>query len=107
MSEMPEAPGSSATFRQCLWVVLAYTLILICTWSIEFGDTSNYAGMVAEHLHSPFGTTNSLWEFAHLLWRPLGWLVLTIITPVLDAFTNWTPFMQAAFALIAINWIAG
>lgn len=102
----PRFGGS--VIQQCLWVALAYTLILICTWSIELGDTSNYAGMVAEHFgQSPFGTTDSLWEFAHLIWRPLGWLVLTLIEPLLNAFTDWTTFMKAAFALIAINWVAG
>ena len=108
---MPEVKTPSSfggnLMRQCLWVALAYTLILICTWSIQLGDTSNYAGTVAYHLGgSPFGTTDSLWEFGHLLWRPAAWLLLTLISPLLNTFTTWTPFMQAAFALIAINWIA-
>jgi hypothetical protein len=105
---MTQSSFGGSLIRQCFWVALAYTLILICTWSIELGDTSNYAGTIAYHLgQSPFGTTDSLWEFAHLLWRPAGWLMLTLISPLLNTFTTWTTFQQAAFALILINWIAG
>ncbi|MES1261396.1 MAG: hypothetical protein ABUS49_06630 [Acidobacteriota bacterium] len=52
---------------------------------------------------SALGPGNSLWEFGHLLWRPLGWLLATLAGPVMSSLTDWTPFMQAAFVLLAVS----
>ena len=93
-----------ATFRKSLWAVAAFAFILLTTRAVELGDTKVYANEIVEHIgKSPFGQGNTLWEFGHLLWRPLGWLLLTLASPLIPAQAGWTPVMQASFVLIAIS----
>jgi hypothetical protein len=98
-------PGvANVPFRRSLWAVAALAFILLTTRAVELGDTQVYANEIVEHIgKSPFGNGNSLWEFGHLLWRPLGWLILTLSSPLIPARTDWTPFMQASFVLIVIS----
>jgi len=92
----------------CIGVAAVFVLALLGTRTTPPGDALNYAGTIAEHLgKAPYGPGNSLWEFGHLLWRPLGWLVATILSPLLSRATHWTPFLQASFALIAISVVSG
>jgi hypothetical protein len=79
-------------------------LILLMTRATELGDTSAYASDIIDHFgKSPFGRGNTLWEFGHLLWRPFGWLLLTLTSPLLSMLTAWTPVMQADFVLIVVS----
>lgn len=94
-------PGRS---RYGLWLAAALALILLSTRAVELGDTQVYANAIVEHLgKSPFGAGNSLWEFGHLLWRPLGWLLLTGASFLIPSHSGWTVFMQASFVLIAVS----
>ncbi len=86
------------------WLAALFTVVLLFTRGVSLGDTSTYAKEIAEHLgKAPFGSNNSLWEFGHLLWRPLGWGLATLASPFLSRLTDWTPFMQAAFVLMAVS----
>jgi hypothetical protein len=90
--------------RQCFLVGAAFAIILAATRVAYLGDTSSYAEDIAEHLGMPpFEHGSSLWESGHLIWRPLGWLLATLASPALARVTDWTPFMQAAFVLIAVS----
>ncbi len=94
----------NAPFPRSLWAVAAFAFILLITRAVELGDTQVYANEIVEHIgKSPFGHGNSLWEFGHLLWRPLGWLLLSVASAPLRTWTGWTPFMQASFVLIALS----
>ncbi len=86
------------------WAILVVAYILV-TWLTDayfMGDTWIYVNDVVKA--QTLGET--FWDFGHPLWRPLGWLVAKITSPVshalgLDAATNVT------MALLAINWVAG
>jgi hypothetical protein len=96
--------NSRSLFLQAVWIAIALALVLLCTRAVEIGDTQVYAHDMTDHIgKSPFGAGNSLWEFGHLLWRPLGWAVFSLASPVLSALTSWTPDMQAIFVLIAVS----
>jgi hypothetical protein len=95
---------TSHPLRRSVWIAAVLAIILMTTRAVELGDTQGYANDIVDHLgKSPFGAGNSLWEFGHLLWRPLGWVMLTLLSPLLSALTNWTPTMQASFVLIAMS----
>lgn len=94
----------TAPFGKSLWAVASMAFILLTTRAVELGDTQVYASAIVENIgKSPFGHGNSLWEFGHVLWRPLGWLLLSLATPFIPARTGWTPIMQASFILIALS----
>jgi hypothetical protein len=95
---------ASSLVWQCFLAGALFAIILAATRVVYLGDTSSYAEDVVEHLgESPFERGSSLWESGHLIWRPLGWLMTTIASPALSRVTDWTPFMQAAFVLIAVS----
>lgn len=96
--------ASNHHYRQCLLIAAVVALMLFGTRSAVPGDVGNYAGSIVENLGKvPVGVGNSLWEFGHLLWRPIGWLGVTILSPLLTRVTDWTPFQQAVFVLTAIS----
>lgn len=91
-----------------LWIIAAFSLLLVCTRGPSIGDTIDYAKEVAENIgRSPFGRNSSLWEFGHLLWRPLGLALYAVSSPVLSALTDWTPLMMSAWVLTAVSALCG
>jgi hypothetical protein len=94
----------SRLFQPVVWVALLFSAILGATRTAIWADTPVYAADIADHLgKSPFGPGNSLWEFGHLLWRPLGWVLTSVAAPLLSEVTDWTPPMEAVFVLITVS----
>jgi hypothetical protein len=91
-----------------LWIAVTLALILLCTGIIALGDTAVYvADIVAYMGKSSAGPANPLWDAGHLLWRPLGWGLLSVLGPFLSTITNWAPAIQATFLLISVSAISG
>ena len=102
--EPPRGQSGSRYVWSSLWLAAVLLLVILLTRATELGDTPVYATDMVNHLGgSPFGRGNTLWEFGHLLWRPLGWLLLTFTSPLLSRLTAWTPVMQAEFVLIVVS----
>lgn len=102
--DIPTPSPMLSPLRRSLLVASIFAIVLAATRAVVLGDTGLYASDIADHLgKSPFGSGNSLWEAGHLLWRPLGWALTSLIAFVLSALTDWTPVMQASFSLIAIS----
>jgi hypothetical protein len=79
-------------------VVGAYILATSFTDAFNLADSVGYAGSVVN---------SRLLEFGHLLWRPLGWVLLKAFQPVTSLFVGPDPLANANLILIAVNWIAG
>jgi hypothetical protein len=95
-------------FKAHGWMAAAIAGLLICTRGYTMGDTPYYAGEIGEYLgRSPLGPGNRLWEFGHLLWRPLAWLLLTLTKPLMDQWTNWDAATGALFVLICLCMVSG
>jgi len=60
------------------FVLAVYILALLVTEAYYQGDIAEYAAAVLGHLHGPVGRWDPLWEFGHLLWRPLGLVLLFV-----------------------------
>lgn len=96
--------GRRGDIQGGLWCALFFSIVLVATRATSMGDTLSYSNDIADHLgKSPIGPLNSLWEFGHLLWRPLGWILTSAVRPLLMAVTDWTPSMQASSVLIAVS----
>jgi len=79
-------------------------IVLLATRPVELGDTRVYANDIVARLgKSPLGPANSIWEPGHLFWRPLGWVLESLAGPILSRLTDWTPFMQVSFLLMAVS----
>jgi len=61
------------------------------------GDTTVYVSQIIPSFHKL--PAANLWECGHLLWRPLGWGILELFGPLVQALTGWS-ISQAASALL-------
>jgi hypothetical protein len=103
-----ETPIRESAKRNALWIAIVFACLLGLTRPNTMGDGPSYANDIATRLgKSPFGHGNPLWEFGHLLWRPLGWTLTSLLSPLLSGVTDWTPFMQVSFVLIALSALSG
>jgi len=83
------------------------------TDAFYMGDTSFYAAMVANvaggkgyQLWEATGNY-SLWEFGHLLWRPLGVAAFPALRPLAQMSVGSDLSPAAVYAMVALNWLAG
>lgn len=95
----------SRTFS-LLPALLIYGASLAITSPVYFGDSLYYANDVLRS-RGPQGAVHELWEFGHLLWRPLG----ASIAPLALAWTPnswaWTPLLKITFGMMFISEICG
>jgi len=91
-------------FHQIGWPLLAYFIASVATRAYFMGDTVDYAHAIAMHL---IGRDYYFWEFGHVLWRPLGFLVLRILQPLAAYIAGTDPRLQATVVLLVLSWLAG
>lgn len=61
-------------------IISAYTSMLVFTRPISFGDTIFYVqAILVFGKHADATAMQSLLDFGHLLWRPLGWLLFASV----------------------------
>ena len=92
-----EGENNTLTRRYGL-VIGAYLLATLVTDAFNLADSVGYAGSVVN---------SRLLEFGHLLWRPLGWVLLKVFGPVTSLFVGPDPLANANLIFIALNWVAG
>ena len=68
------------------------------------GDTRDYVDSILAHSHDP---SYNLWEFGHLLWRPIGWLGFRILRSVALPSCGLDERCNVTIELIGLNWLAG
>ena len=90
------------------WVVLAvmYLLTTLLTRPISLGDTVDYAHEIVAHIQGNYnGRWDPLWEFGHVLWRPMGLSAFSMLRPFYPS--SEPDFLVAARGLICISQAAG
>ena len=98
---------AGAKSRSSLLVALLYASILSVTHYAYFGDTTGYVRNILLFDHNPATGRSAFWDFGHLLWRPLGWLLFRNFGGLLPyARTGESNLTIAAF-LIAVSVISG
>ena len=74
----------------------------------ETGDTLNYCNDILAARTGTWSTRfHPIWEFGHLLWRPIGALLAPVLLMVVPDSQAWTPVLKIAWGLTALNYIAG
>lgn len=81
-----------------------YLVLTACTATAFMADTVDYADSIGAKLD---GRDLAFWEFGHLIWRPLGWLVTWAIGPWVSQFAGIDRYATILKILIAMNWLAG
>jgi hypothetical protein len=96
-----------AQFQSILFLGLLYIAILSVTHYAYFGDTTGYVRNILLFNHDPVAGRRVFWDFGHLLWRPLGWLLLRLIGGVLPYAKTGEYNLSLAVLLIATAVISG
>src|SRR5262249_23023370 len=70
----------------------------------DMGDTVDYVRHIRQY---GAGDSLALWEFGHLLWRPLGYAVFYLCGALVRRIVGDDPAIGVTFCLVALNWLAG
>lgn len=81
-------------------VLCGYGLLLALTASADPGDTRDYAKSITERFA---GRDLFFWESGHLLWRPLGYLLVLIAHPARDGISSSAFYADVVHSLTAIS----
>lgn len=68
------------------------------------GDTVDYAIAIIERAA---GRDYFFWEFGHLLWRPLGFVLFKVSAPLTGRFVGGSGQASAVLVLIGLSWAGG
>jgi hypothetical protein len=83
-------------------------LVVYClaTWFTNpwlMGDTVDYVNSIVAFDN---GYNVQFWEFGHLFWRPLCWLIYKLFSPLTGQLFGADQTIKVTVTLLAINWIA-
>ena len=85
-------------------VLATYLLVTWFTDADFMGDTVDYVSSI---ILMRQGEDRSLWEFAHVLWRPFGWLFSLLVTPLTRIFVGDNEHANVTLQLLIVSWFAG
>jgi hypothetical protein len=89
-------------------LVIAVVLLFGLTEPFFLGESVRYARQVAVDLdRSLIDPDAHLWEFGHLIWRPLGWVLLKSGIAPPASRTDWNAALSVLWAFTWVNLIAG
>lgn len=100
----PRLVAFSEWVRRFGFVVAAYLAVTLATTANWMGDTVDYVESIV--LYSR-GIDHWMWDFAHLLWRPLGWLLSSFFAPVTRMFVGPSESLNVMLTLNFVSWVAG
>jgi hypothetical protein len=84
--------------------LLAYFLATVFTNAHFLGDTVDYVESIVSYNKNIY---YEFWEFGHVLWRPLGWLLMRVAYPVTSLIAGKDSRANATVVLMALCWLAG
>jgi hypothetical protein len=84
--------------------ILLYVLSIVVTRSPFVADTPVYASQIsaAHGLGSPV-----LWEFGHVLWRPIGFVLSPLFLAAIPDVLAWTAELKISYGLILLSKLGG
>ena len=68
------------------------------------GDTVDYTQAI---VLQAVGRDYLFWEFGHLLWRPLGYILFRVSIPVTRHFVGQDAMASATLVLLSLSWLGG
>jgi hypothetical protein len=93
------------TVAQSYGLLLAvYLLATLFTSAYFMADTADYVESIVSFVG---GRNYEFWEFGHLFWRPLGWLLYAVCSRLLSLMASGDVRFNVTLVLVALNWLAG
>src|SRR6266571_869635 len=111
MTEILVRPlGEAAVYSEEHWlrrygfIVAAYIATTLVTGAYWMGDTVDYVESIVQFSR---GVDHWMWDFAHLLWRPLGWVLSSAFAPITNVFVGENEHLNVMLTLNSVSWLAG
>jgi hypothetical protein len=95
--------GLRTFIQQYGLILVVYCLGTYFTSPWLMGDTVDYVSSIIAFEN---GQYLQFWEFGHLFWRPLGWLLFRLSNPLTSIYFGPNAYLKATAILLIINWIA-
>jgi len=96
--------GLRGSIRQYGLILVTYILATAFTNADFMGDTIDY---VTSIVWIREGRYYYFWEFAHVLWRPFGWLVALLFTPLTRLIMGDDQYANVTLQLLIVSWLFG
>ena len=96
--------GLRSLVRRYGLIVVVYCVGTYVTSPWLMGDTVDYVSSI---IAFDKGQYLQFWEFGHLFWRPLGWLLFRLSNPFTSILFGSNAYLKATAILLVVNWIAG
>ena len=91
----------------CVVAAIAFVALYALTVPETTADTPVYVSQILEYYQNkPVAPPVLLWEFGHLLWRPLGYS-LWRLTPVLSSWSGENPSIEITLVFLGLNFVIG
>src|SRR5581483_2422298 len=100
--ERPSRPG----LRQLLTLGIIYAAIVMATHYIFFADTLVYVRHILHFDRDPVSGRADFWDFGHLLWRPLGWLLFHVFGGLFPYAKTGESHLTLIVLLVIVNILA-
>jgi hypothetical protein len=91
-------------FRENGIGLLGYFLATLFTNAHFMADTADYVESIVAYNG---GQYYEFWEFGHVLWRPLGWVLLRASNPLTSLLVVNDLRASGTLVLMTVNWVAG
>lgn len=85
-------------------VLATYLLVTWFTGADFMGDTIDYVKSIVLMRQ---GQYLFFWEFAHILWRPFGWVFALFVTPLTRLIVGSNEYANVTLQLMIVSWFAG
>jgi hypothetical protein len=85
-------------------VVVVYLVVTLLTAAFFMADTKDYADSVIAYQE---GRYHFFWDFGHLFWVPLGWVLFATIGSLTKRFIGDDVRSNVILIFMVINWISG
>jgi hypothetical protein len=82
----------------------AYIAGTFATRANSMADTVDYVESITLFER---GVNHWMWDFAHLFWRPLGWILSFVFAPVTALFVGENDRLNVLLTLTSVSWLAG
>jgi hypothetical protein len=109
----PGSAGPSSAWGPSSWKIAAVAIVvfIVLFWltvPATTADTPVYVGHILTYYqHLPNASPFLLWEFGHLLWRPLGYGLWLVERPFLSSWSGGNPVLEITAVLIGVNFVVG
>lgn len=108
LSTVPVSRRSLASPWQAALVALAFLALWSLTVPDVTADTPVYVSQIFKfYKGGASADPKLLWEFGHLLWRPMAYPLWRILSPALASWSGGNPYLEITAVLIGINFFAG